>query len=60
VVLVSPFDSIALLTLVAGVWLVVLGVVQVIQGIQIRKDAETVQEAVDSVSDRLTADRKSA
>jgi uncharacterized membrane protein HdeD (DUF308 family) len=60
VVLVWPLDSIAVLTLVTGVWLVVLGVVQVVQAFQIRKDAKTVREAVDSVSDRLTAQRKSA
>jgi uncharacterized membrane protein HdeD (DUF308 family) len=60
VVLVWPFDSIAVLVLVTGVWLVVLGVVQVIQGFQIRKDAKTLREAVDSVSDRLTSHRKSA
>jgi uncharacterized membrane protein HdeD (DUF308 family) len=60
VVLVWPFDSIAVLVLVTGVWLVVIGVVQVVQGFQIRKDAKTVREAVDSVSDRLTPRRKSA
>ena len=60
VVLVWPFDSIAVLALVTGVWLVVIGVVQVVQGFQIRKDARTVREAVDSVSDRLTPRRKSA
>jgi uncharacterized membrane protein HdeD (DUF308 family) len=60
VVLVWPFDSIVMLTLVTGVWLVVMGVVQVFQAFQIRKDAKTVREAVDSVSDRLTAHRKSA
>jgi uncharacterized membrane protein HdeD (DUF308 family) len=60
VVLVWPFDSIAVLTLVTGVWLVVMGVVQVVQAFQIRKDAKTVREAVDSVSDRLTPHRKSA
>jgi hypothetical protein len=42
------------------VWLVVIGVVQVVQGFQIRKDAKTVREAVDSVSDRLTPRRKTA
>jgi uncharacterized membrane protein HdeD (DUF308 family) len=60
VVLVWPFDSIVMLTLVTGVWLVVMGVVQVFQAFQIRKDAKTVREAVGSVSDRLTAHRKSA
>jgi len=60
VVLVWPFDSIVVLVIVTGVWLVVMGVVQVFQAFQIRRDAKTVREAVDSVSDRLTAHRKSA
>jgi uncharacterized membrane protein HdeD (DUF308 family) len=60
VVLVWPFDSIAVLALVTGVWLVVMGMVQVVQAFQIRRDAKTVREAVDSVSDRLTPHRKSA
>jgi uncharacterized membrane protein HdeD (DUF308 family) len=60
VVLVWPFDSIAVLVLVTGVWLVVMGVVQVVQAFQIRTDAKTVREAVDSVSERLTPRRKSA
>ena len=55
VVLVWPFDSIVILVLVTGVWLVVLGVVQIIQSFQIRKDARTVREAIDSVSERFTA-----
>ncbi len=55
VVLVWPFDSIVVLVLVAGVWLVVLGAVQIIQSFQIRKDASTVREAIDSVSERFTA-----
>jgi uncharacterized membrane protein HdeD (DUF308 family) len=54
-VLVWPFDSIVILVLVTGVWLVVLGVVQIIQSVQIRKDARTVREAIDSVSERFTA-----
>jgi uncharacterized membrane protein HdeD (DUF308 family) len=60
VVLVWPFDSIVMLALITGVWLVVMGVIQVFQAFQIRKDAKTVREAVDSVSDRLTPRRKSA
>jgi uncharacterized membrane protein HdeD (DUF308 family) len=55
VVLVWPFDSIVILVLVTGVWLVVLGVVQIIQSFQIRKDARTVRQAIDSVSERFTA-----
>jgi uncharacterized membrane protein HdeD (DUF308 family) len=36
VLIVSPFGSIAALTLVTGVWLIVLGIVEVIHGIQLR------------------------
>jgi uncharacterized membrane protein HdeD (DUF308 family) len=60
VVLVWPFDSIVMLTLVAGVLLVVTGVVQTVQAFQVRRDAKTVQEAVESVSERLAPHRRSA
>jgi uncharacterized membrane protein HdeD (DUF308 family) len=60
VVLVWPFNSIAVLVLVTGVWLVVMGVVQIVQAFQIRKDAKTVREAVDSVSERFTPRKRSA
>jgi uncharacterized membrane protein HdeD (DUF308 family) len=60
VVLVWPFDSIAVLVLVTGVWLVVMGVVQIVQAFQIRKDAKTVREAVDSVSERFAPRKRSA
>jgi uncharacterized membrane protein HdeD (DUF308 family) len=60
VVLVWPFDSIVVLALVTGVWLVVMGVVQCVQAFQIRKDAKTVREAVDSVSEQLAPRRRSA
>ncbi|WP_269859299.1 HdeD family acid-resistance protein [Streptomyces sp. RPT161] len=36
VLIVEPFRSIATLTLVTGIWLVVLGVVEVVHGIQLR------------------------
>jgi uncharacterized membrane protein HdeD (DUF308 family) len=36
VLVVSPFDSIAILTLVAGSWLIVIGVVDVITAFQVR------------------------
>ncbi len=36
VLIVEPFRSIATLTLIAGIWLVVLGVVEVVHGIQLR------------------------
>jgi len=37
-----------------------MGVVQIVQAFQIRKDAKTVREAVDSVSERLAPHRRSA
>ena len=55
VVLVWPFDSIVVLVVVAGVWLVILGVVQIIHSFQIRKDAKTLRDVIDSASERLTA-----
>jgi len=55
VVLVWPFDSIVVLVVVAGVWLVILGVVQIIHSFQIRRDAKTLRDVIVSVSERLTA-----
>jgi uncharacterized membrane protein HdeD (DUF308 family) len=54
VVLVWPFESIAVLTLATGIWLVVIGIGQAIQAIQTRKAANTARHAIDDVSDRLT------
>ena len=42
VVLVWPFDSIVVLTIVAGVSLVVLGLIRVVQAFQIRSDTKAV------------------
>jgi len=55
VVLVWPFDSIVVLVVVAGVWLVILGVVQIIHSFQIRRDAKTLRDVIDSAPERLTA-----
>jgi uncharacterized membrane protein HdeD (DUF308 family) len=49
VVLAWPWDSIAVLTLYAGIWLVVMGVVQIVQGFVMRNDSKTVREAGDVV-----------
>jgi uncharacterized membrane protein HdeD (DUF308 family) len=54
VVLVWPFDSIAVLTLATGIWLIVIGIGQVIQAFQTRKAANTARDAIDDASDRLT------
>jgi uncharacterized membrane protein HdeD (DUF308 family) len=45
VVLAYPFDSIVTLMLVAGVWLVVLGVAEVIAGITMRRDLSKLEKA---------------
>ena len=36
VLIISPLDSIAILTLVAGWWLIVIGIVDVISAFQVR------------------------
>src|SRR6185503_10973123 len=53
VVLVWPFDSIAVLTLAAGIWLVIIGISQIIQALQARKAANTARHTIDKVSNRL-------
>ena len=53
-VLVWPFDSIAVLTLATGIWLVIIGITQIIQAFQTRKAANTARQTVDEVSNRLT------
>ena len=55
VVLVWPFDSIGVLTIVTGIWLVISGVVKVVQSFQIRRDAKAARHTVDSVTQRRAA-----
>jgi uncharacterized membrane protein HdeD (DUF308 family) len=55
VVLVWPFDSIGVLTIVTGIWLVISGVVKVVQSFQIRRDAKAARHTVDSVTQRMAA-----
>jgi uncharacterized membrane protein HdeD (DUF308 family) len=55
VVLVWPFDSIAVLTLAAGICLVIIGITQIIQALQTRKHANTAQHTIDEISNRLAA-----
>ena len=54
VVLVWPFDSIAVLTLATGIWLVIIDLTQMIQAFQTRKAANTARQTVGEVSNRLT------
>jgi uncharacterized membrane protein HdeD (DUF308 family) len=43
VVLASPFASIVVLTVVAGVWLVVMGFMQFVRSFQIRRDCRCLR-----------------
>ena len=54
VTLLWPFESIAVLTLATGIWLIIIGIPQTIQAFQARKAANTARHAIDEVSDRLT------
>ena len=48
VVLAYPFDSIVTLALVVGVWLVILGVVEMISGFGMRSDVKKVENLTES------------
>ena len=52
VVLGYPFDSLVTLTLVVGVWLIVLGVFEIIAGLQLRKTGTEVRSAVNEALGR--------
>jgi hypothetical protein len=43
-----PFDSIVTLALVAGSWLIILGVIEIVSALGIRKAGNTVEKAVDA------------
>jgi uncharacterized membrane protein HdeD (DUF308 family) len=55
IMLVWPFDSIVVLTIVSGVSLVVLGLIQIVQAFQIRRDAKTARETFEALSERVAA-----
>ena len=46
VVLAWPLDSIAILTLVVGIWLVVIGVLEIVEAFVMRRDANTLKDTV--------------
>jgi uncharacterized membrane protein HdeD (DUF308 family) len=54
-VLVWPFDSIAVLALAVGIWLVVIGITQIVQAFQTRKEARTAHETIDAAARHLAA-----
>jgi uncharacterized membrane protein HdeD (DUF308 family) len=53
VVLVWPWDSILVLTFYTGIWLVVMGIVEIVWGFQMRNDSKTLREVGDVVRDRF-------
>jgi uncharacterized membrane protein HdeD (DUF308 family) len=50
VVLGWPFDSIVVLAIVAGVWLVVIGITQIIWAFQARKTARSVEHGIERIT----------
>jgi len=55
IVLVWPFDSLVMLTLVSGVSLVILGVIQIVQAFQIRNDTKAAHDTVEALSEQVAA-----
>ena len=60
VVLVWPWDSIVVLTLATGVWLIVMGVVEIVWGFQMRNDSKTLRDAGDVVRQRVDEFKKAS
>jgi uncharacterized membrane protein HdeD (DUF308 family) len=48
VMIISPYNSIAILTLVAGWWLIAIGIIDVISAFQVRSRAKHVAESLGS------------
>ena len=55
VVVAWPFDSIVALDIVSGVWLVLIGLLQIVQAFRIRKDAKKVRRTLDPVAEPMAA-----
>jgi len=60
VVIAWPWDSIVVLTLYAGIFLVVMGIVQIVQGFVMRSDSKTVREVGDVVRERFQQAKKAS
>lgn len=50
VMLAWPFDSIVVLALVTGVWLLVIGISEIIWSFQARKDVKSVEHGIESLT----------
>jgi uncharacterized membrane protein HdeD (DUF308 family) len=55
IVLVWPFDSILVLALVSGASLVILGVIQIAQALQIRSDTKAARETFEALPEQVAA-----
>jgi uncharacterized membrane protein HdeD (DUF308 family) len=55
IMLVWPFDSLVVLTIVSGVSLVVLGLIQIVKSFQIRSDTKAAHEKFEAMSERVAA-----
>jgi uncharacterized membrane protein HdeD (DUF308 family) len=55
ILLVWPFDSLVMLTLVSGVSLVILGVIQIVQAFQICNDTKAAHDTVEALSEQVAA-----
>lgn len=60
VVIAWPWDSIVVRTLYAGIFLVVMGIVQIVQGFVMRSDSKTVREVGDVVRERFQQAKKAS
>ena len=54
VVLAYPFDSIVTLALVVGIWLIILGVMEVISAFGMRSDVKKIDNIADTAAGRLS------
>ena len=55
VVLAWPFNSIAVLTLVVGAWLVALGVLQIVRALRVRKEIDRALQLPGKVAETATS-----
>jgi len=60
VVLVWPWDSILVLTFYTGIWLVVMGIVETVWGLQMRNDSKTLREGGDVVREHVYEAKKAS
>jgi uncharacterized membrane protein HdeD (DUF308 family) len=55
IVLVWPFDSIVVLTLVSGASMMILGVIQIVQAVQIRTDTNAARKTFEALPEQVPA-----